>query len=83
MNDVRVAIRQLIKNPAFTIIRETWRSEDTRAAQEQRAAADAEIKRLAIFPNSDHLLILTNPDKMPPQIKEFLNTDKPRQGVVS
>jgi hypothetical protein len=25
---------------------ETWRAEDTRSAQEQRAAADAEIKRL-------------------------------------
>jgi hypothetical protein len=28
-------------------IRDVWRAEDTRAAQEQRAAADAEIKRLA------------------------------------
>ena len=32
------------------------------------------ISQLAIFPNSDYLLLLTNPDKMPPQIKEFLNT---------
>jgi pimeloyl-ACP methyl ester carboxylesterase len=32
--------------------------------------------QLAVFPNSDHLLLLTNPDKMPPQIKEFLNTQK-------
>ena len=34
------------------------------------------ISQLAILPNSDHLLLLTNPDKMPPQIKEFLNTQK-------
>ena len=32
--------------------------------------------QLAVFPNSDHLLLLTNPDKTPPQIKEFLNTQK-------
>lgn len=30
--------------------------------------------QLAVFPNSDHLLLLTNPEKMPPQIKEFLNS---------
>jgi pimeloyl-ACP methyl ester carboxylesterase len=32
--------------------------------------------QLAVFPNSDHLLFFTNPDKLPPQIKEFLNTQK-------
>ena len=32
--------------------------------------------QLAVFPNSDHLLLLTNPDKMLLQIKEFLNTNK-------
>jgi pimeloyl-ACP methyl ester carboxylesterase len=32
--------------------------------------------QLAVFPNSDHLLLLTNPDKMLVQIKEFLNTHK-------
>lgn len=30
--------------------------------------------QLAIFPNSDHLLLSTNPDKILIQIKEFLNT---------
>ena len=30
--------------------------------------------QLAVFPNTDHVLLMTNPDKMPPQIKEFLNT---------
>jgi hypothetical protein len=45
---------QLAKDPApFALmkvaqqIQDTWRSEDTRAAQEVRAAADAEIRRLA------------------------------------
>jgi pimeloyl-ACP methyl ester carboxylesterase len=32
--------------------------------------------QLAVFPNSDHLLFFANPDKLPPQIKEFLNTQK-------
>lgn len=32
--------------------------------------------QLAVFPNSDHLLFFTNPNKLPPQIKEFLNTQK-------
>ena len=32
--------------------------------------------QLAIFPNSDHLLLSTNPDKMLIPIKEFLNTNK-------
>jgi pimeloyl-ACP methyl ester carboxylesterase len=32
--------------------------------------------QLAVFPNSDHLLFFANPDKLPPQIKEFLNTEK-------
>ena len=32
--------------------------------------------QLAVFPNSDHLLFFTNPDKLLPQIKEFLNTQK-------
>ena len=32
--------------------------------------------QLAVFPNSDHLLLLTNPDKLLVQIKEFLNTHK-------
>jgi len=30
--------------------------------------------QLAVFPNSDHLLLLTNPDRMLIQIREFLNT---------
>lgn len=29
--------------------------------------------QLAIFPNTEHILLLTNPEKMPPQIKEFLD----------
>jgi pimeloyl-ACP methyl ester carboxylesterase len=29
--------------------------------------------QLAIFPNTEHTLLLQNPDKMPPQIKEFLD----------
>ncbi|HEU4767160.1 MAG TPA: alpha/beta hydrolase [Pyrinomonadaceae bacterium] len=32
--------------------------------------------QLAIFPNADHQLLFTNPDKILPQIKEFLNTHK-------
>ena len=32
--------------------------------------------QLAIFPNSDHLLLSTNPDKVLIPIKEFLNTHK-------
>lgn len=32
--------------------------------------------QLAIFPNSDHLLLTTNPDKLLIPIKEFLNTRK-------
>ena len=32
--------------------------------------------QLAVFPNSDHLLLLTNPDKLLVPIKEFLNTHK-------
>ncbi|HEX5874690.1 MAG TPA: alpha/beta hydrolase [Pyrinomonadaceae bacterium] len=32
--------------------------------------------QLAIFANSDHLLLFTNPDKMLIPIKEFLNTNK-------
>ena len=32
--------------------------------------------QLAVFPNSDHQLLFTNPDKMLPQIREFLNTQK-------
>lgn len=32
--------------------------------------------QLAIFANSDHLLLLTNPDKLLVPIKEFLNTHK-------
>jgi pimeloyl-ACP methyl ester carboxylesterase len=32
--------------------------------------------QLAVYPNSDHLLISTNPDKMLVQIREFLNTNK-------
>ena len=30
--------------------------------------------QLAIFPNTEHILLLQNPDKMPPQIKEFLDS---------
>jgi pimeloyl-ACP methyl ester carboxylesterase len=30
--------------------------------------------QLAVFPNSDHLLLLTNPDKILIQIREFLNS---------
>lgn len=29
--------------------------------------------QLAVFPNTEHILLLTNPEKMPPQIKEFLD----------
>ena len=29
--------------------------------------------QLAIFPNTEHIFLMVNPDKMPPQIKEFLN----------
>lgn len=29
--------------------------------------------QLVIFPNTEHILLLTNPEKMPPQIKEFLD----------
>lgn len=29
--------------------------------------------QLAIFPNTEHIFLLQSPDKMPPQIKEFLN----------
>ena len=32
--------------------------------------------QLAVFPNSDHLLLFTDPDKILVQIKEFLNTHK-------
>jgi pimeloyl-ACP methyl ester carboxylesterase len=32
--------------------------------------------QLAIFPNSDHLLLSTNPDKILSPIKEFLNNHK-------
>lgn len=32
--------------------------------------------QLAIFPNTEHTFLLIDPEKMPPQIKEFLNTQK-------
>ena len=32
--------------------------------------------QLAIFPNTEHTILLTNPEKMPPQIKEFLNSEE-------
>ena len=32
--------------------------------------------QLAIFPNTDHVILMTNPDRVLPQIKEFLNEQK-------
>lgn len=32
--------------------------------------------QLAIFPNTEHIILMTNPDKVLPQVKEFLNNEQ-------
>lgn len=64
-NDIRS-----IKSPIFISVGDRADVRPEHAAELYRLIPNAQ---LAVFPGGDHLLLWTNPDKMLPQIAEFLN----------